>query len=344
MVTRAGKGQTQGTGYLVSPGWVLTACHVVLDAEFVDVWLGAPSELARQARLRVDTERMLTNQAADLALLPIGGQLNDQPCEPALLGRLDRNPGPPAPVAAAGCPRFKLRPGPTGPGVLLRDLHYAVGSIAPLSNARTDSYEFAVEAVPSPDPEPGHSLWEGMSGAAVWSSSRLIGVVGQHYPREGLSTLTVRPIEQLFGCASETELNAWRAALPQLPPTMEGLWPATPPTTRKIEVLRARQAAEALAPQVLIGRGAELATLEAFTGSDTPWRWIQGDAFAGKTALMAWFALHPPDRVDVSACFLRRASSDNTADYALEVLNSQLALLADRGVYQSALVGVLPSQ
>ena len=49
-------------------------------------------------------------------------------------------------------------------------------------------------------------------------------------------------------------------------------------------------------PGVLIGRSAELAALEDFTGSGTRWRWIQGDAFAGKTALLAWFALHPPER------------------------------------------------
>ena len=84
---------------------------------------------------------------------------------------------------------------------------------------------------------------------------------------------------------------------------------------------------------MLIGRGAELAALEAFTDSDVRWRWIQGDAFAGKTALMAWFALHPPEHVDVAACFLRRASGEDTAEYALDVLTRQLALLADRRGY-----------
>ena len=240
--------------------------------------------------------------------------------------RLDRDPGPPVPVAAAGCPRFKLRPAPGRPGVLLRELDYAIGSIAPLSDAKTGMYEFAVGVPPGPDPEPDmHSPWEGMSGAAVWASGRLIGVVGQHHPREGLGTLTVRPVEQLFGCATAAGLDAWRAALPQLPATAEGLWLATPPTVRKIEVARARRAAEALAPPVLIGRSAELAALEAFTCSGERWRWIQGEAFAGKTALMAWFTLHPPEGVDVAACFLRRASSANTADYALDVLTRQLA-------------------
>ena len=216
---------------------------------------------------------------------------------------------------------------------MLRELHYAIGSIARLSNAKTGRYEFAVEVMPGPDPEPEHSPWEGMSGAAVWSGGRLIGVVGQHYPQEGPGTLTVRPIAQLFDHDADAGLESWREVLPQLPPTAEDLWLATQPTARKIEVARARRAAEALAPQVLIGRSAELAALEAFAGSGTRWRWIQGDAFAGKTALLAWFALHPPTVLDVVACFLRRTTGDNTPDYALDVLTRQLAVLADRQGY-----------
>jgi len=333
MVGRMGEEPTRGSGYLVSPGWVLTASHVVKDAVSVGVWLGAPPELAPEASVVVDIGQVLVVPAADLALLPVAGQAGDPLCEPALLGRLDREPGPPVPVAAAGCPRFKLRPAPDRPGVLLRELDYAMGRIAGLSDAKTGRFAFAVDVAPGPDPEPDkHSPWEGMSGAAVWASNRLIGVVGQHYPREGLATLTVCPVEQLFGSTSADQLRAWRAALPQLPGTAEDLWLATPPTLKKIEVARARRAVEALAPRVLIGRGAELAALETFTGSGTQWRWIQGDAFAGKTALLAWFALHPPERVDVVACFLR-ASGENTADYALDVLTRQLVVLADQRGY-----------
>jgi tetratricopeptide (TPR) repeat protein len=331
---RAGEEPTRGSGYLVSPGWVLTAHHVVKDAVSVGVWLGAPPELAPEAGIVVEVGQVLTLPAADLALLPVDGQADGPPCEPALFGRLDRDPGPPVPAAAAGCPRFKLRPAPDRPGVLLRELDYAIGSIAGLSDAKTGRFAFAVDVPPGPDPEPDkHSPWEGMSGAAVWASNRLIGVVGQHHPREGLATLTVCPVERLFGSASADQLGAWRAALPQLPGTAEDLWLATPPTLRKIEVARARRAVEELAPRVLIGRGAELAALEAFTGSGVQWRWIQGDAFAGKTALLAWFALYPPERVDVVACFLRRASGENTPDYALDVLIRQLVVLADQRGY-----------
>jgi len=141
IVTREGKEATRASGYLVAKGWVLTACHVVQDAAAIGVWLGAPPELTPDAGSGVDPGRVLAVPAADLALLPIGGHAGDALAEPALFGRLDRDPGPPVPVAAAGCPRFKLRAASGRPGVLLRDLDYAIGSkcsvcwlwVAPLS-------------------------------------------------------------------------------------------------------------------------------------------------------------------------------------------------------------------
>jgi hypothetical protein len=39
----------------------------------------------------------------------------------------------------------------------------------------------------------GESQWSGMSGAAVLAGERLIGVVSEHSPRRGESTITVTP-------------------------------------------------------------------------------------------------------------------------------------------------------
>ena len=228
------------------------------------------------------------------------------------------------PAAAVGCPRFKLRPNPTRPDVLLRELHYAIGSIAPLSNARTGRYEFAVDVMPSPDLEPKHSPWEGMSGAAVWGSGRLIGVVGQHYPREGLGTLTVRPIDQLFGCASGAEVEAWREVLPQLPlsprrtcgwrlhrPSEGSRWQGTN------GLLGGAGSAGADRPERRVGRW-----LEAFTRPRPQWRWIQGDATRRQTAPAGLVWSTPPwTRVRcASLVSCGRTTGRLTADYALDVL------------------------
>ena len=274
---------------------VLTADHVVHKATRIGVWLGAPSELHEVDGLGVDPRRVLRVAEADLALLPIGPETTGAAVDPALFGRLDRDLTEPLQAVAAGFPRFKLRPGRQGK--LLRDLHFATGTIAGGSNIKTGTYEFAVHVVPDEDPAPKeHSPWEGMSGAAVWAGGRLIGVVGQHHPTENRATLTVRPIEALFTDANTTQLSGWRDALSHLSARVENLWTVTPPTSRDLAIRRANQAAMRLAPQVLIARGSELASLAEFAGSKQQWRWVRGDAFAGKTALLARFALHVPKR------------------------------------------------
>ena len=171
-----------------------------------------------------------------------------------------------------------------------------------------------------------------MSGAAVWARSRLIGVIGQHHPREGLGTLTVRPIEELFGSDSMAEVSEWREALrPRLPAHAADLWVATPLDWRAHVLKRARDAAANLAPERLEDRERALADLDAFADTGR-WRWVQGDAFAGKTALLAWFALRA--RCSVASCFLRRTTGDNKASYALDTLAEQLAALSGSASYQ----------
>ena len=61
--------------------------------------LAAPPELGSQEGVGVDVGRVLAVPAADLALLPVGGQADDPLGEPALFGRLDREPGPVVPPA-----------------------------------------------------------------------------------------------------------------------------------------------------------------------------------------------------------------------------------------------------
>jgi hypothetical protein len=70
------EGQREGSGYLVTPEWVLTVGHLVADANAVTVWLGAPEKLEPESGTGVDPQRILLAADADLALLPVG-QPND---------------------------------------------------------------------------------------------------------------------------------------------------------------------------------------------------------------------------------------------------------------------------
>ncbi len=90
-----------------------------------------------------------------------------------------------------------------------------------------------------------------------------------------------------------------------------------------------------IAPPELIGREAELAALAAFCTADSgpAYAWWRADAWAGKTALMSWFALHPPPGVRIVPFFVTarlRAQNDVTA--YVDVVLEQLAELAGEGL------------
>ena len=88
-----------------------------------------------------------------------------------------------------------------------------------------------------------------------------------------------------------------------------------------------------IAPDRLDGRDAELAELAAFGLGTGPYPdqycWWQADAWAGKTALTAWFALHPPPGLDVAAFFVAGGlAGQSDGDAFLEAMAEQLTALA----------------
>jgi len=90
-----------------------------------------------------------------------------------------------------------------------------------------------------------------------------------------------------------------------------------------------------IAPPELLGRETELAALTAFCTADSgpSYAWWRADAWAGKTALMSWFALHPPPGVRMVPFFVTarlRAQNDVTA--YVDVVLEQLAELADEAL------------
>ncbi|MFF7164768.1 hypothetical protein ACFZBP_25980 [Streptomyces sp. NPDC008086] len=90
-----------------------------------------------------------------------------------------------------------------------------------------------------------------------------------------------------------------------------------------------------IAPPELVGRAAELADLAAFCTADSgpTYAWWRAEAWAGKTALMSWFALHPPRGVRVVPFFVTaRLGAQNDVVAYVDVVLEQLADLVGEGL------------
>jgi hypothetical protein len=86
-----------------------------------------------------------------------------------------------------------------------------------------------------------------------------------------------------------------------------------------------------IAPEQLLGREAELDELAAFSSGhgERSYIWWQAPAWAGKSALMSWFALHPPPTVQIVSFFITarfKGQDDRAAfvDVVLEQLSEVL--------------------
>ncbi|GGW90613.1 hypothetical protein GCM10010383_20260 [Streptomyces lomondensis] len=86
-----------------------------------------------------------------------------------------------------------------------------------------------------------------------------------------------------------------------------------------------------IAPGELVGRERELAELSAFCTADSgpPYAWWRAEAWAGKTALLSWFALHPPQGVRIVPFFITaRLGAQNDVVAYVDVVLEQLAELS----------------
>ena len=95
---------------------------------------------------------------------------------------------------------------------------------------------------------------------------------------------------------------------------------------------RYREQVRQIAPRALVARDAELAELARFcTTPEVPhsYLWWQAQAWAGKSALLSWFVLHPPAGVRIVSFFItaRFAGNDTRAAFVTHVLEQAAALL-----------------
>ncbi|MGW2182965.1 hypothetical protein ACWCXX_33850 [Streptomyces sp. NPDC001732] len=84
----------------------------------------------------------------------------------------------------------------------------------------------------------------------------------------------------------------------------------------------------AIAPEVLVGRETELADLASFCTDPESgdYLWLRAEPWAGKTALMSWFVLHPPPEVRIVSFFITaRLAAQSDREAFLDVVIEQLA-------------------
>ena len=309
VIVTGADGGRRGSGYRVATNVVLTAAHVVADARDVRLRFDADTD----GEWTTPAREVVADRDSDLAAVVIDPPGQVPTCAYRRIGD-----GPDELVAhAVGFPRFKLRRyASTGS---YRDSHQAVGRVAPLSNRRSGDLELTVSP-PEYDPDPAVSPWEGMSGAALWVGRRIVGAITEHHRSDGLSRLTATRITHLLDGPDRAPVHRLRDLL-ALPPDLPDVAESVPRQPSYLVQVRD------IAPERLLGREQELHELAGFA---EPYGWWEGPPWAGKTALMAWFALNPPPDVDVVPFFVgagRAGSSDG--DAFLGAVTEQLAALAE---------------
>ncbi|MFD9905576.1 trypsin-like peptidase domain-containing protein [Streptomyces sp. NPDC059063] len=206
IITESGRGKRRGSGYRIRTDLVLTAAHVVTDATETVVRCDAdrPGEWSAQASVA------WADEDSDLAVLTfVPPETAPAVSATARFGRIADDRHGVIGVHAAGFPLWKRRR--RHDGAYFRELHQADGTVAALSNLRTGTLEMTV-APAGNDPDPATSPWAGMSGAAVWAGSRIIGVIAEHHRSEGAGRLTAVRLDHALRKLGTTD----RAALARL--------------------------------------------------------------------------------------------------------------------------------
>jgi WD40 repeat protein len=324
-----------GSGCIVAGRVVLTAAHVVSGAESV---------IVRDTRKRImatswsqtahEFVGSYENGGPDLALVELADPgINFRPM---LCGKINRDGELGDTVArcvALGYPLFAQRPnfpGSDSAAPVVRDVAQAWGRI-PVHSMRVSGYlSLTVSSAPRPLPERSFadSEWSGMSGAPVIADGCLVGVVTEHAPREGPSTITVTPLTALeasprfprWGKGVDDPASWWRKLGVDERPFM--VLPRPRGASRylsNVEEIHIRNG-------FLREREREIGELVSFSESEEGYRLIVGEQYAGKTALLAEFVTtRLPAGVDVVSYFLSKNEGDADKDRFLAAVVPQLA-------------------
>lgn len=317
-------GRNRGSGYRITETSVLTAAHVLEGAESVRIRFepDLPTEWT------VISTSWCTAWGSDLAVIEISSRAGESPLEPTQFGRISSKAAV-LNVQAVGFPRWKLRSGntPSGTQDWYRDSHQAVGTVAVLSNWREGTLEVTLPSGPPGTQEDANSPWEGMSGAALWAGQVIIGVISKHHNYDGLNRLAAERIDSFLDNQEDRSREKLRQRL-SLPARSSDLPDVSPTSTAEITTSAYQAQLADIAPNRLLDRDQELEDLVRFCAGNETYAWWQAGPWAGKSALLAWFALNPPAGVDVVTFFITsRFAGQSDSDAFIESSIEQLAAL-----------------
>lgn len=312
------------TGFLLSPRTVLMSAHGLLigggPVPEACVRVYAPSRSSGIAKIHRE-------DGVDLAVLDLVEDLATIEETPAVRwGKIDRTTSRSLVTAeAAGFPLWQGDV--TERSVVPQGMAHLIGVIRPMEG--TDSSFLTIrdrdlETVNIPlvqgESPDQRSPWSGLSGSAVIAESgHLLGIIIEDRPNDGKSALRILSVDQMLDGSLEA-----REMLGLTDPRSVS-WAYPDPGGY---LVRAYNQVVQLTPDSgLLERDAELSTLADRATSET-WTWIVGEAFTGKTALLATFVSDAPAGMAVASCFLRRREGRASSEYALDTLTSQLAAIS----------------
>ena len=324
-----------GSGCAVAGRTVLTAAHVVAGAGSVSV--RGPDKVPHQAVLDPEFVGDADGAGPDLALIEVVDGGFDMPSIGLAAVARDSPAGDPIERChVIGYPDFMERDAPDGGS--FRETADAFGHVPVLSGLAGGLLSVQVSSCPRPLPPArvrlGDSPWSGMSGGPVVAGGYLLAVVTEQAPRVGPSAITATPLTALEANPAHpgwgpgvADPGAWWArmgvsnagALKRLPARREQPEPAYWATVREI---RRRT-------QTLIGRQQELARIASLAAGVEGYHWLAGEAYAGKTSLLAEAVIVLQGDIDVVSYFLSRREADADSVRFIAAVVPQLAYLLD---------------
>jgi hypothetical protein len=276
----AGKPESGGSGYVVSPRLVLTCRHVVLDGHGrqwprLEVWLGHPGDGPRR---RVAAAVAWVHPERDAALLRVEGE----PLAGGTLVRWGLFVGPdPVPYTGLGYPQFADYE--SGRGV-----EQLAGMLPPLGAGADGGY--VLDQGAAPEAVAGRA-WPGVSGAAVFCEGLLAAVVTRDDQAFGNRRLHAVPAAVLAADPEFTRLVAEDTGMTLAFEAVELAGFLQPPTSPLLARTPGSLLAAPMEAVEFTGREAELTELAAWrdSGDGLSVMLVAGEGGSGKTRLARQF-------------------------------------------------------